>query len=325
MKFILNSILFSLCATSALAQSISLPLPSADAPESCQTLNSPPVERNVILYKSFDGDMKNFRLYDGKWTPHYDGGYDVSQRKWLGYDWISKRTLLSAHEQQVYVDPQYSGNSNQPLGLNPFSVVDGNLRITAASLPDQFKSALPNFSFTSGLITTRSSFLQMYGYFEIFAKVPHVKHFLPAFWLLPFDKSWPPEIDIFEAPGHLEDIITTTIHANDKTGKRYFSSCKNIVHGYQKSFHSYGVLWLPEKLVFYIDRNPVSIVKSPPGFNKPMYMLANLAIGGVWVGRKTDQLLAPVSMDIKDISSYTLSDNPNCSSVQGGVKQCIGN
>ena len=44
-------------------------------------------------------------------------------------------------------------------------------------------------------------------------------------------------------------------------------------------FHNYGVLWLRDRIIYYIDRKPVSEIKVPVGFDDPMYMIVNLAMG----------------------------------------------
>ena len=44
-------------------------------------------------------------------------------------------------------------------------------------------------------------------------------------------------------------------------------------------FHDYGVLWQPDRITYFIDRQPVSEIKVPVGFYEPMYMIVNLAMG----------------------------------------------
>ena len=39
------------------------------------------------------------------------------------------------------------------------------------------------------------------------------------------------------------------------------------------------MLWQHERLVYFIDRKPVSDIRVPIGFDDPMYMIVNLAMG----------------------------------------------
>ena len=39
------------------------------------------------------------------------------------------------------------------------------------------------------------------------------------------------------------------------------------------------MLWKQDRLVYFIDRKPVSDIKVPIGFDDPMYMIVNLAMG----------------------------------------------
>ena len=45
------------------------------------------------------------------------------------------------------------------------------------------------------------------------------------------------------------------------------------------AFHAYGVLWLQDRLIYFIDRKPVSDIRVPDTFEDPMYMIVNLAMG----------------------------------------------
>jgi Ca2+-binding RTX toxin-like protein len=114
----------------------------------------------------------------------------------------------------------------------------------------------------------------------------------PAFWLLPADKSWPPEIDALEAFGQTNangEGGATSVHVGAITsdwstggGGDWVNmpGGANIYTGY----HTYGVDWEPDFITYYIDGQQVYQVKTPFDANKPMYMLANLAVGGSWVG-----------------------------------------
>ena len=58
-------------------------------------------------------------------------------------------------EKQIYVDPSFTGSTSGALGVNPFSIHDGMLDITAAPTPTALVDALGGYQYTSGLITTR--------------------------------------------------------------------------------------------------------------------------------------------------------------------------
>src|SRR3546814_20185747 len=87
-----------------------------------------------------------------------------------------------------YIDTDYGPTQS----IDPFSVDDGVLTITAAATPQNLLSEVEGKPYTSGLLTTRDSFAQSYGYFEISADMPVGQALWPAFWLLPVDGGWPP-------------------------------------------------------------------------------------------------------------------------------------
>lgn len=305
-------------------QAISLPLPAQAAVPGCVAVSGAGGQA-VSLRRTFFDDFAKLDLDSGRWTPHYDGGYDEVNRRWQGYDWVVKRTAPAAHEQQIYVDPNYKGTASGPLRLNPFRTGTGNgLTITADRVPAELANALPGFLFTSGLLTTRKSFLQQYGYFEMRGKVPAGKNLLPAFWMIPWDKSWPPELDIMEAPGHVPDKIVSTVHWKEPGGQLKASGCRTDLADFGNAFHTYGALWTPERIVYYIDRKPVAQIATPPGFDKPMYMIVNLAVGGNWVGMATPDASMPVKFDVKHIAAYTMGDPAACTTADNGVMTCQG-
>jgi beta-glucanase (GH16 family) len=154
--------------------------------------------------------------------------------------------------------------------------------------------------------------VQRYGYFEMRARIPAGKALWPAFWLLPADKSWPPEIDILEVVGQQADLMVTTTHWTGSDGKRQASGCRTSLPSASSAFHLFGALWTPERIVYYIDREPVAQLATPPGVDKPMYLLLNLAVGGNMVGRADDQTPLPASYDIDWVTAYTLPGHPPC-------------
>src|SRR5258708_18716296 len=98
--------------------------------------------------------------------------------------------LLGNHEHEVYLD-------------NQFEEANGILRIRADDIHSNpyVWSGCGTFNYASGVITTYQKFSQLYGYFEIRARLPKGKGLWPAFWMLDNQTVWPPEIDAFEVLG----------------------------------------------------------------------------------------------------------------------------
>src|SRR6185437_13652695 len=105
----------------------------------------------------------------------------------------------------------------------------------------------------------------------------------PAFWLLPADETWPPEIDVLEAVSDPTHIYMSTHSARQPT----VGVEANVT---PDAFHTYAVAWDASQIIFYIDGKQIGAQKTPADFHKPMYVLANLAIGGNWPGNPHHRL-----------------------------------
>ena len=117
------------------------------------------------------------------------------------------------------------------------------------------------------------------------AKVPKGKGLWPAFWTLPSDLSWPPEIDVFEILGDRTNTIYMTYHYPTATNGKVASGGKWNGPDFSADWHTYAVDWEPNVIIWYVDgierlryTDTTHIVK------KPMYLIANLAVGGVSPG-----------------------------------------
>jgi len=292
------------------AESLLLPVTRSEVGQACEPVGSAPWV-DMALQRTFFDDFQSLDKGWRRWHPHYDGGWDEKQQRWLGYDWPVKRTLAGNREQQIYVDPGYKGTGQQPLGLDPFRLVQGRLEITASRTPEAVKAQLMGHEFVSGLLSSRPSFTQKHGFFELRARIPAGKGLWPAFWLLPQDKAWPPEIDVFEVVGQHPDVIVQTTHWRDpQSGQRRVSSCRTKLPGASEGFHQYGVLWTPERMVYYIDRQPVAHFATPPGLDQPMYLLMNLAVGGTMVGRADHETPMPAALVVEWVAAYQLAAGP---------------
>jgi len=268
------------------------------------------------LRQTFDEEFDTLRLYDphtqqGVWKTLFAHGPQTG-----AYAWDS-RTLRGNHELEIYVDPGFPGQGQTPLGLNPFSLRDGVLTITADKTPEALKSKLWGYNYTSGVITTQTSFSQRYGYFEIRARFPSGKGVWPAFWLLATDASWPPELDILEQLGG-EDVYQTVHTAQD--GAHEQTGFKIKTPGDVTGFHTYGALWTPDRIVWFIDGRQTATAPTPADMRKPMYILLNLAIGGGMPGDPDGHTPFPARYSIDYVRVYSLDPSPTGTSAAAAAK-----
>lgn len=250
-----------------------------------------PIDRSGMTL-SFSDDFNTLNLdkgHGGTWDSNFSWGA------------ANGSTLSGNGELQWYIDANYGPTSS----VHPFSVENGVLTITAAQAPADIKPYINNYEYTSGLLTTHDSFSQTYGYFEMRADLPETAGAWPAFWLLPEDGSWPPELDVVETRGQDPNTLLMTAHSNETGQHTKISFSPNVAD--TDGFHTYGLLWTQDKLVWTYDGVKVAEAATPSDMHSPMYMLADLAVGGL-AGAPPDHLATPAQMKIDYIRAYTLDD-----------------
>lgn len=189
-----------------------------------------------------------------------------------------RKTVINS-EKQIYMDPQFAGTAPGPLGVQPFSIRDGVLRIRADRAdPVTVSPYIWNYRYTSGCITSELTHWQTYGYFEMRARQPRGKGFWPAFWLLPKGLSWPPEIDVFEGSG----ARPCGIHHGAIEKPRSTTTAPGLwidqLMAPSDGFHVYAVAWTRDNIVWFVD-GIKTFEYGPHGIHEDMYLLANLALG----------------------------------------------
>ena len=154
-------------------------------------------------------------------------------------------------------------------------------------------------NYSSARMVTRNIGDWLYCRIEVRAKVPSGTGTWPAIWMLPTDSAygdWPAsgEIDIMEHVGYDPDVIVQSIHTARTHGDSAVSR-STTVPGAREEFHTYGVEWLPDRIIFSIDGEETSAYVKPETaeadrasdtwpFDKRMHLLLNLAFGGTWGG-----------------------------------------
>jgi len=229
----------------------------------------------------------------GTWRTDY--GYGATR------DALGSRTLTNNHEQEIYIDAAMKGAGTNPIGITPFAIDNGVLTITASPTPTALKSQLYDMNYTSGLLTTKQSFAQQYGYFEARMDVPEGSGLWPAFWLLPANGAWPPEIDIMESYGTAQTVFTAHSAAS---GSHTQVSATDFDSGILTGFHTYGMLWTAQTLSWYLDGVKIFEQPTPADLNKPMYMIVNLAVTGDAPTGMTGEL------QVDYVRAYALPNTP---------------
>lgn len=249
---------------------------------------------------TFDDEFNSLSLQTlgkagtGTWATEY--GF----AGWGSY--VSHYIGNSTGEKQIYVDPTYKGTGTTALGINPFSLNDGVLTITATANTPEQRAALFGLDFSSGLLTTRTSFEQTYGYFEMRAQMPSGTGGWPAFWLYSATGS---ELDILEVITEKAETIRMTVH--DKSLTNGAVGGTDFVPTATTAFHTYGLLWSAETLTYYIDGLAVYSLATPANMHGPMYVLLDLAVGGLASAPDPNNL--PTGFQVDYVRAYSL-DSP---------------
>lgn len=181
-------------------------------------------------------------------------------------------------------------------------------------------------NYSSARLISNNKFEFQYGKVEARLKVPFGQGIWPAFWMLGENigsVGWPQsgEIDIMEHINN-EAIAHGTVHWNNG-GHQYNGSSANIT---PNEFHVYGVIWNENYARFYIDDVPYfqfnfsSSNNSEIIFQRPFYLLLNLAVGGNWPGYPDGSTVFPATYEIDYVRVYESSLTPTL--ITTGNSQC---
>jgi len=153
-------------------------------------------------------------------------------------------------------------------------------------------------------------FAQKYGVFAMSAKLPGGKGIWPAFWLVPADKTWPPEIDVMEVIGTEPSTLYTSVHTNIPSRETAHGQGTDTHLDLSAAFHEYAVDWGPERIDWYFDRKLVYSQPTPPDLHKPCYIIANVGVGkpNGWGGAPDASTHFPATMQVAYIKAWQRSE-----------------
>jgi beta-glucanase (GH16 family) len=191
----------------------------------------------------------------------------------------------------------------------------GNLVITASRDTGRFPAWYGASQYTSGKLWTAGKASFRYGHIEVRASLPGTAGqpgAWPAIWMLGSDfpsVGWPQcgEIDIMESFGKLgkPGEVSAAIHTpTDNAAKTYdFPAGTDAT-----AMHVYAVDWRPTSLTFSVDGNSFftvlrSDVKTWP-FDKPSFLIVNLATGGSMGGQIPATAVMPYEMVVDYVRVY---------------------
>jgi beta-glucanase (GH16 family) len=159
-------------------------------------------------------------------------------------------------------------------------------------------------SYGSGMITTAKSFSCTFCLVAMRARLPKGRGLWPAFWMIPTDQSWPPEIDIIEVLGHDTKLVHSTTHWKDRAGAHKKRGFQIEVGDLSAQFNEFAVNWTENKISWQINGRTVAEMTTPKSVRKPMYIVLNLAVGG-WAGRPSPATRFPALYEIDWVRAFS--------------------
>lgn len=250
---------------------------------------------SLIAMTSFNGFSQDWKLI---WADdfQYQGLPEPSK-------WNYEEGKVRNNESQFYT----KGRSENA------RVEDGMLVIEAKS--EDFEGA----THTSASLITKGKREFLYGRIEVKAKLPTGVGMWPAIWMLGTnisDIGWPAcgEIDIMENVGFDPDTIHANVHTKAYNHvKKTNKGSKINVNAPYKDFHIYAVEWFEDHMDFFVDDQKYFSFKNEGTgndawpFDKPHYLILNIAIGGSWGGRYgIDESILPQKMYVDYVRYYEM-------------------
>ena len=176
--------------------------------------------------------------------------------------------------------------------------------------------------YTSARLTTQGLGAWTYGRFEARIKVPAGQGIWPACWMLGTNitsAGWPAcgEIDILENIGREPRTVHGTVHGPGFSGAGGIGHFKTNAVPLADAFHVYAVEWEPGRIRCLMDEQVYFAFATnnvPAGgrwvFDRPFFLLVNVAVGGNWPGSPDATTVFPQQMLVDYVRVYALTNAP---------------
>jgi len=232
-------------------------------------------------FSSTDNFLSDFKLV---FADEFNGS-SLDSTKWnTVLTWGNSETING--EKQYFVDTQ----ADPDFGYDPFKFTGNTLSIEGIETPAALKAAALDQPFLSGALSSHDKFGFTFGYTEGRMKVGGKSGQLSSFYLF---RRWAaehaPEIDIIEYLGENpfgdEDAFQTyhfrdTVHGVTRSSPTM--AVKSQQGRFSDDFHTYGVLWEPGLVVWYIDGQEVKRLSGKQISRQSMNIVAYQVTGSDW-------------------------------------------
>jgi beta-glucanase (GH16 family) len=221
---------------------------------------------------SFDEEFSGTNINTDVWSPTFLGGQ-----------------VLRPADQAFYTPSAVSQDN-------------GNLELTADRLEDT-NDQTGHRPYTSGVLASfpkrslHPGFQQLYGVFEIKARVPNTHGVLASFWMKSV-RGWPPEIDVFEIWGQNPGMIEQTNHWKDEEGKHQADGTRYKGINASGDFHIYTIDWEPGYIKWYVDG--VQTAMHTDGIpDQPLFLILQLTVKPAGRSGPNESSVFPAHYDIQ--------------------------
>ncbi|KAA0943319.1 glycoside hydrolase family 16 protein [Streptomyces apricus] len=255
----------------------------------------------------------------------FDGpaGSGVNSSKWQ----VETGDNVNNHERQYYT----AGNNNAKLDGQGHLVIEAR-----RENPNNYQCWYGRCEYTSARLNTSGKFTTTYGRVEARLKVPRGQGMWPAFWMLGNDigsVGWPNsgEIDIMENVGFEPGTVHGTLHGPGYSGSGGIGAGYTLPGGqaFADAFHTFAVDWSPERVTWSVDgtvyqtRTPADLGGRQWVFNKPFFLILNLAVGGYWPGDPNGSTPFPSQLVVDEVKVTTGDSSGGGSAIRGLANKCV--
>ncbi|KAJ3034943.1 hypothetical protein HDV00_004521 [Rhizophlyctis rosea] len=285
-----------------------------------------------VLNEDFNGDSINRDIWSFE---RQVGGFGTGEFDWTTDDAANayvkngKLYIMPTFTSDTFGDDAVMGGATLNLTANGGTCTSTKLSdcVISSNSTNSTMGILPPIQ--SARLTTKNSVSIKYGKVEVRARMPRGDWLWPAIWMFPKDQiygPWPAsgEIDIAEARGNDRsysyggrDKIGSTLHWGPLEGDPPLNQFWRTTNEYQlrrgtydQDWHTFGMIWTPERIFMYVDtplrqslsiplgdfwtwgnfpetywngtavKNPWYISEGPAPFDQEFYLILNVAVGG---------------------------------------------